>query len=193
MITSFVLRWALTVLFVVSAGLYARRAIADHRWQRRLAWSLHVLMAIAMIAMAWPVAMSIPTLLSILVFTAAALYFVYLGFFGPRIDHCFYHAVMMGAMVVMAVVMQPLAMPRMTAAGPGMAGRSMPMADAAASTAGSPAGSPAWASVLCGLAAVGFLGVALGSFLAVLRGPRRPYPDMLMSLSMGIAFAGMAI
>jgi len=193
LITSVVLHWALTVLFVVCVGLYARQAIGDHGWQPRLGWSLHVLMAIAMIAMAWPARMSIPTLVYVLVFTAGALYFVYLGLFGPRIDHSFYHAVMMGAMVAMAVVMQSSAMPGMTAASSSaLAGHSMPMANAA-SAVGSPAGSSAWEPVLCGLAAAGFMGVAVWSFLAALRGPRRPHATMLMSLGMGIAFAGIAI
>ena len=193
MITSLGLRWGLTLLFVACVGLYTRTAIGERVWQSRLGWSLHVLMAMAMIAMAWPVGMRIPALLYVLVFTAAALYFVYLGLFGPHVDHAFYHAVMMGAMVAMAAVMPSAAMPGMTVTSTSaMAGQHMPMAGAAATDSGSWS-SPAWASTLCGLAAAGFLGAALWSLVVLIRGPHRPYANLLMSFGMGVAFAGMAI
>ena len=193
MITSLGLRWGLTALFAVCVGLYTRQAIGAGGWQSRLGWSLHVLMAIAMIAMAWPLGMSVPMLLYVLVFTAAALYFVYLGLFGPHLNHAFYHAVMMGAMVVMAVVMQSGTMPGMTLTSTSaMAGHDMSMASAAATDAGSHLVSPPWLSVLCGLAATGFLGVALWSLVVLIQGPHRPYANLLMSLGMGVAFAVMA-
>jgi hypothetical protein len=193
LITILGLRWGLTVLFVVCAGLYTRQMFGERKWQPTLGWLLHVLMAIAMVAMAWPVGMRIPSLLYVLVFTAAALYFVYLGLFGPHVNHAFYHAVMMGAMVVMALLMQSAAMPGMTVTPTSaMAGHNMPMVHATATNTGS-SGSPVWGSTLCGLAAAGFVGVALWSFVVLIRTPHRPCADTLMSLGMGVAFAGMAI
>lgn len=194
MITSLALRWALTILFVVCTGLYGRQAIGARAWPPRLAWWLHVLMAVAMIAMAWPAGMGIPTLLYVPVFTVGALYFVYLGVFGPAVNHSFYHAVMMAAMVAMAVVM-PSAMSGMSAT-PGVPGMSampdMPMAGAGVAHAAGSAAPPAWVSVLCGLAAAFFLGVALWSFVVLIRGPQRSYANLLMTLGMGVTFAAMA-
>jgi hypothetical protein len=194
LVTGLGLRWGLSVLFVVCVGLYARQAIGEKAWQRKLGWSLHVVMALAMIAMAWPVGMRIPALLFVLVFTAAALYFVYFALFGPRIDHPVYHATMMGAMVVMAVVMQSAPMPGMTVTSTSpMGGHTMPMAGAAASAAGGASGSPAWAAVACGVLAAVFLIASLWSVVVVIRGPRRPYADLLMSLGMALAFSVIAI
>ena len=193
MITNLVLRWALSILFVVCIGLYGRQAIGARAWPQRFGWSLHVLMAVAMIAMAWPAAMSVPTLVYVLVFTAGALYFVYFGVFGPRVDHAFYHCVMMAAMVAMAVVMPSAAMPAMSSAAAIGAGHDMPMAGAGVTHAAGSWSSPVWVSVVCGLAAAGFLGAALGSFVVLIRGPQRPYANLLMTLGMGVTFAAMAV
>ncbi|HUO38896.1 MAG TPA: DUF5134 domain-containing protein [Mycobacterium sp.] len=187
------LRWALTILFVVSIGLYGRLAIRVRAPRQRVGWSLHVLMSAAMIAMAWPLGMSIPTLLYVLVFTAGALYFGYFGVFGPHVDHAFYHAAMMAAMVMMAVAMTSVAMPAMSSGLAMGAGHDMAMTGAGAPRAGGSWAAPTWVSVTCGVAAVGFLVVALWSFLVLVRGPQRPYANLLMSLGMGAMFAAMAI
>ena len=193
MITNLVLRWALTVLFALCIALYAREALATRAWQQKLAWSLHVLMAAAMIAMGWPAGMSVPTPVYVLVFTAAALYFVYLGLFGPPVAHALYHSVMMAAMVAMAVVMPYAAMPAMPSAAAMGSGHDMAMAGAGVSRAFASAASPVWVTVLCGLAAAGFVGAALWSLVVLIRGPHRPFANLLMSLGMGVAFAAMAI
>jgi hypothetical protein len=184
------LLWALTVLFVVCIALYGRQAIGAHMWQRRVGWWLHVLMSAAMIVMVWPVGMSVPALLYVLVFTAGALYFVYLGVFGPNVDHTFFHAVMMAGMVVMAVAMTSAAMPAMSSTPAMGAGHHMAMAGAGAQAAGygTP---PAWISVVGGVAAAGFLVAALWSYVVLIRGPQR-YANVLMSLGMAITFAAMA-
>src|SRR5208283_2857407 len=146
-----------------------------------------VLMAAAMIAMGWPAGMSVPTPVYVLVFTAAALYFVYLGLFGPPVAHALYHSVMMAAMVAMAVVMPYAAMPAMPSAAAMGSGHDMAMAGAGVSRAFASAASPVWVTVLCGLAA------ALWSLVVLIRGPHRPFANLLMSLGMGVAFAAMAI
>jgi hypothetical protein len=187
------LRWALTGVFLASIALYARQAVGAGSRQQRFGWWLHVLMAAAMIAMAWPAGMSIPTLLYVLVFTAAALYFVYFAVFGPRLDHTAYHAVMMAAMVAMAVVMPAAAMPTISSAAAMGSDAHMSMAGMASGHAGGAWAPPAWVSVTCGLATAGFLGAALWLFIVLIRGPRRGYADLLMSLGMGLAFATVAI
>ena len=193
MIDGAVLRWALTILFLLCIGLYGRQAFGARAWQQRVGWLLHVLMAAAMIAMVWPAGMRVPALLYVLVFTAAALYFVYLALFGPQVDHAFYHAVMMAAMVVMGVAMTSTAMPA-TSSTPAMgAGHHMAMADMGAAPSSGFGTPPTWVTVVSGLAAAGFLVVALWSLAALIRGPQRPYANLLMSLGMGIAFAAMAI
>jgi hypothetical protein len=189
-ITYLGVRWALTALLAGCVVLYARQVIADQAWHRKLAWSLHGLMAVAMIAMAWQARMASPMLPYVLVFTAASLYFVYLGVFGPHIDHALYHAVMMTAMVAMAVVMPSVAMPRTTSTS-AMAGHGMTMADAGVAAAS--VGSPTWVTVLGGLAGAGFVGAALWSFVALKHEPHRRYADVLMSLGMGVTFAAMAV
>jgi hypothetical protein len=187
------LRWALTGVFLASIALYARRAVGAGSWQQRFGWWLHVLMAAAMIAMAWPAGMSIPTLLYVLVFTAAALYFVYFAVFGPRLDHTAYHAVMMAAMVAMAVVMPAAAMPAMSSATAMGSDQHMSMAGMGSGYAGVSWTPPTWVSVTCGLATAGFLGAALWLFILLIRGPQRAYADLVMSLGMGLAFATLTI
>ncbi|GAB2668023.1 hypothetical protein GCM10027169_32370 [Gordonia jinhuaensis] len=186
----------LTVVFLACAGAYLRAALISRGWARG-AWACHVVMALAMVAMVWAWGMEIPLIVYVVVFTAAATYFVYLWL--ERIDcatgnHRLYHAVMMASMVLMALVMfapaagggtghagghrhssasdMPMSMPGMDAGGGGLA-TSM----------------PAWASAVAAIAATGYAVVALGIFYVIVRGPRRPYADLLMSAGMAGAFA----
>lgn len=114
-------------------------------------------------------------LLYVLVFSAGALYFVYLGVFGPAVDHPLCHGVMMAAMVVMAAVMPSSAMPAMASTAMG-AGDHMSMAGAGVSHAVGSGSPPAWVTAVCGLVAAGFLAAALWSVVLLIRGPRRPTP-----------------
>lgn len=194
MITNVGVRWGLTVLFLVCVGLYGRQAIgAPSSWQQRFGWWLHMPMAAAMIAMAWPAGMSIPTLLYILVFSAAALYFLYFAVFGAGVDHAFYHALMMAAMVAMAVVMPTDAMTGMSPATAMGAGHNVPMAGMGTVHSAATSAPPTWVSVACGLAAAGFVGAALWWLTMLIRGQQRLYATLLMSLGMGLTFAAMAI
>ena len=180
----------LTGVFAICAVLYLLQIHAARSWSVRLAWSLHALMAAAMIAMAWPFGMSISPIAYVLVFTACALYFAYAGLFKARLGHAWYHAAMMGSMVLMAVVMSASGMPGIPDADamgamPGMS--SAVRVDVAAG----PLAAPPWVVVTCGLAAALFLGAALWSFFVLVRGPQRPYANLLMTAGMGVAFAAL--
>jgi Domain of unknown function (DUF5134) len=186
------LRWTLTIVFVACIGLYGREMIRARIWQQRSGWSLHVLMAVAMVAMVWPAGMSIPVLLYVLGFSAAALYYVYLRVFGPQVDHAVYHTVMMAAMVAMAVVMGSATLPGMASAEAMGAGHDMAMPGAGPMPATAPGPSPAWATVLCGVGAAGFLGAAIWWLIVLIR-RKQPTPAyLLMALGMGTVFAVMA-
>jgi Domain of unknown function (DUF5134) len=187
-----ILQWTLTGIFAVCAVLYAAQVRAAGAWQPRVAWSLHSLMAVAMIAMAWPWGTNVSPLCYVLIFTAAALYFAYLGLFGERVGHTVYHGVMMASMVLMALAMSPSSMPNTANVG---AMGSMPGMDMAGGTdqGAGPPSTPAWVTLTCILAAALFIGAALWSFFVVVRGPQRPYANLLMTTGMGVAFAALAI
>ena len=183
MIDHSVLRWALTAVFAVAAVLFIGRDF-EHREVR----ILHALASVAMIAMLWPVGMSIPPVLYVLVFTACALYLAYLALYGAGLSHPVYHCVMMGAMAVMGLLMMPnTALPTATAQPTSGAlhahmagGTTMHMQ------------APGWFTAVCALLAVGFAVATLWWFYLLVRGPRRPFADILMALGMSAAFAAMA-
>jgi hypothetical protein len=183
-------RWTLTGVFALCAALYLVQIHAARAWPVRVAWSLHALMAAAMIAMAWPFGMSISPIAYVLVFTACALYFAYFGLFNARVGHALYHAAMMGSMVLMALVMSASVMPGTPDTDAMGAMPGMSRADRVDVTGG-PLAAPTWAVVTCGLAAAFFLGAALWSFFVLVRGPQRPYANLLMTAGMGVAFAAL--
>ena len=183
------LSWGLTGVFTVCAGMYLARVRSAAIWPTRVAWSLHALMAVAMVAMTWPWGTHVAPIAYVLIFTACALYFAYVGLFTTRVRHAVYHSVMMASMVLMALVMSPStasdapamgAMPGMTVAG-----------DAGAATGSSPTAT--WVFLTCGAAAVFFVGAALRSFHVVVRGPRRPVANLLMAVGMGVSFAALVV
>jgi ribose/xylose/arabinose/galactoside ABC-type transport system permease subunit len=178
----------LTTVFLTCIGLYLARVRSSVGWSSRAAWSLHAVMALAMIAMAWPWGMRFPVIFSVLVFTASALYFAYLGLFLGAVGHTPYHAAMMASMVVMSVAMSSA---RPISSG-GQAPRAMPGVDMARRVSVS-AATPAWVVFGCGAAAVAFFLATLTSFYALVRGPRRRWADVLMSAGMGVAFAALAV
>lgn len=127
MVVEPVARWALSAVFAVTAACYlyglaqpdqrgpGLRLVADD--------ALHVLMGVAMIAMLWSWGSAIPVMAYVLVFTAAASWFVARALFIPStgaagvgdppvapghhgfLGMAWYHAAMMGSMVWMAVAM----------------------------------------------------------------------------------------
>jgi Domain of unknown function (DUF5134) len=182
------IRWTLTGAFAICAGLYLAQIHAARAWPARVGWLLHVVMAAAMIAMTWPVGMSLAPVALVLLFTACALYFAFFGLFNARVGHGLYHAAMMGSMVLMAVVMSPSATPGVPGAD---AMGAMPGMSRAVDVPTQAAATPPWIVVSCSLAAAAFLGAALWSFYLLIRGPHRPYANLLMTAGMGVSFAAL--
>jgi hypothetical protein len=128
--------WLLTALFAATAAAYLYGALGRGRvWDVRCAVDdvLHVLMAVAMVVMVWPWGMRVPAMVYVLVFTAAALWFVSRALFpaattparhgSPRA--AWYHAAMMGSMVFMAAVMSVAMDPTAVGAQPAAADAAM--------------------------------------------------------------------
>lgn len=123
MISSMLLRVLLTVLFA-GTGLWCL-LVAVRRFPRlrppmtdRISWLAHAVMSAGMIAMAWPIGMSLPVSPQLVLFALITLWFLGLAVRGhrPCIGHGarrrlphMHHAAMMGAMVWMLAAM-PLAM-----------------------------------------------------------------------------------
>lgn len=187
--TTLALRSALTVVFVACAGLYVAQVLAADGWLARAAWSLHVLMAVAMVAVAWPWDSHISPIAYVLIFTAGALYFAYLALFAAGIGNTVYRGVMMTSMVLMVLAMPSTPLPAAQEVGAMGAVPGMDMAGGGAPRAAP--STPTWVIVACGGAAVFFLGAALRSFFVVIRGPRRPFADLLMAAGMGVSFAAL--
>lgn len=111
-------QWSFTVVFGLLSLFAAWRAVADRRRVLPLVGHvLHLVMAIAMAAMAWPWWSVVPVAPQVVLFAAAALWFTGVGVAqvtgrlpqqavgGHAPWHQFTHAAMMGAMVWMLVVM----------------------------------------------------------------------------------------
>jgi len=179
-------------------------------------------MGIAMITMLWPWGQGVPVMVYVLVFTAAALWFVSRALFAPAtsvggigdppltIGHhgvrgvAWYHAAMMAAMVWMAVVMTVImsTLPTYSASAPSspsspssMPGMSMPGMDMGST--GSGGGSmvvavASWIRVPSLLLAAGFVAAAIWLLSAGIRGRRAPHSVAAGAVS-GVMAAGMAV
>ncbi|WP_433294658.1 DUF5134 domain-containing protein [Pseudonocardia sp. CA-142604] len=181
--TDQVARWILSAAFAVAAGYYIARVAGQWRTRPRLGSTLgaglHALMGIAMIAMLWSAA--VPIMLYVTVFTGAMLWFVAEALFaGPAAGvpvasghDAWYHAMMMGSMVWMGVVMSTMPPPasaisdsgqmssdEMTSmAGMSMSGMTMPVPGSGGMDAMS--GLPIWTKPPCVLLAIVFCAAAI--------------------------------
>ncbi|MEE6170167.1 MULTISPECIES: DUF5134 domain-containing protein [unclassified Mycolicibacterium] len=177
-------RAALTVMFLVAALLYVVAVRAAAGWDRRSAWIVHAAGAVLMAAMMWPVGMAVPALAYLLLFSAGALYLVFVGLFRSAVAHWPHHALMMASMAAMLITMAPT-VPAVT--GKGMPAHGHAMVMSAAPTA--PTVTPPWLQVSTAtLAGLLFLSSARW-FYELIRGPQRPYADVLMAVAMGTYFA----
>lgn len=161
MIGDLALRWTVTVLFGVSFAWHLYRLVAQRdRWICTIERLLHIVMCAAMVVMAWPAGMSLPTVGPIVFFLAAAAWFVLVA------SHLFsgddgrlangYHAIMMAAVAWLYAVMAsgPLG-PRAHSPGDTMSsspdmkmtGMDMPVAAT---------GEPGWITTLNWIATIGF-------------------------------------
>lgn len=224
MVTEDVPRWVLSVAFAVAVGYYLGRMVTHRRYGARrsvLDEGLHALMGVAMIAMLWSWGSGIPIMAYVLVFTAAALWFVAEALFaghspatGPVVTgHCagpagnaWYHALMMASMVWMAVLLSAVSA---SATGGAAADDmvSMPDMGMAMSEPTSPSipmvPMPQWSRVSCAALAIVFCVAALrlivrGLRPVVSRRPTSASPPAvqlvggLMAAAMSATFAEMA-
>lgn len=160
-----VLRWIVTVFFGVSIAGYVYILVAQ-RGRRTCTVNhvLHLVMSAAMIAMAWPVGMGLPTVGPMVFFVLAALWFVLAAGRAPsatsdRLTNGYY-AVMMAAMAWMYAVMNG-GLPGQTGHSPdhtlsGSPGMKMPGTDISAPETSWPAPEPGWITAVNLTAAVGF-------------------------------------
>ncbi|UEA57918.1 DUF5134 domain-containing protein [Gordonia otitidis] len=142
MIDNLALRWVVTVLFAIAAALTVYAMVRQRlHWPAYVGHVLHLIMALAMIVMAWPFSMSWPTTGPMIFFIVAAVWFLATLAFPssvladaecgcgdvctcgahcgcvPATDSVFgrsvavYHAAMMGAMAWMYAVMNGSLLP----------------------------------------------------------------------------------
>jgi len=107
MIQDVTLRWVVTVLFVVSAGVYTQAMVVNRQSGADVIGnSLHAIMAVAMAVMAWPRGAELPTRAPMIFFLAAALWFAVITVrsAGHRVANG-YHVLMMLAMSWMYAAM----------------------------------------------------------------------------------------
>lgn len=116
MIEMYGLRWLVTALFMLAGG-YSSYCCVRPRWPvLRYCHGWHVIMCVAMMAMAWPWGMTLPIKPQLVIFICATLWFLWLGLSGgccasddpQRIRTRLamgYHALMMLAMGWMLWVM----------------------------------------------------------------------------------------
>ena len=118
MIPDPVLAWVFTVCFGATGVVSLVALVRSRTWTDRGSYFAHVLMSVSMAVMPWAWSMAIPALLQIVVFTAAALWYVGLAVLRPqthagpegpghhhRTGYRVYHGAMMAAMVWMSVLM----------------------------------------------------------------------------------------
>jgi hypothetical protein len=144
MIDDLLLRWVVTVLFVLSAAEWGFAAITQRRvWTAIVRYGLHFVMSVAMAVMVWPWGARFPTTGPAVFFLLAAVWFVVATTFvsektvAKRAEYG-YHALMMLAMAWMYAVMST----NMPADIP-MPDMNMPATDMPAS-----GGSPGWITTI---------------------------------------------
>ena len=179
---------ALTAVFVAAAMMYAFRVPAAQGWPRKSAWIVHVVAAAVMVIMIWPIGMAISPLFYLLFFTAAALAAVYLGLFLSAVGNWAYHAAMLGAMAVMPAAMTS---PAAASTTPAMGGQSHHMDMGSASVAAGQ--DPVWLQASAATLAVLLSASALWWLYALVRGPQRPWADVLMAGGMAVCFALLSV
>lgn len=208
LIDDLALRWIVTALFGVSIAGYVYILVAQHgRRTSIVEHLLHLAMSLAMIVMAWPVGMGLPTGGPIVVFLLAALWFV--GVAGrvcastrDRLTNGYY-AVMMTAMAWMYLVMNG-SLPRQTDHSPGHTPSGspdveMPGMDMSAPETSWAATEPGWITAVNWIATGGFAVAAvwwLYRYFADRRTnpvPHTAQPAHLVLLCQGFMAVGIAI
>lgn len=209
MIDDHALRWIVTVLFAASAAGYVSVLVAQHgRWRCIVNHLLHLVMSVAMIVMAWPVGIGLPTVGPMIFFVLAAVWFVLVA---ARASSCIpdrltngYNAAMMMTMVWMYAVMNG-SLPSRTghssdhalSGSPGVEMAGMDMSEPRMSwTAAEPSG---WISTVNWLTTIGFAVAALYwlyRYFAARRTNPMPHTAPLSSMGLlgqGFMAAGVAV
>ena len=203
MIDALLLRGVVTALFVATAVMFAIASWVHRRTAGYVvSGALHIVMAVAMIAMAWPQSAALPTTGPMVFFLLATVYFVIVVFAqaGHRMANA-YHAAMMLAMAWMYAVMSGNLAPApaegsVPAGGHGghhHAGHAMPDVDMAPPSAAT----PPFVTALNWVFTIGFV-IAAVVWLYVYFASRRGEPARPTTWFFGIAgqvtmAAGMAI
>jgi Domain of unknown function (DUF5134) len=196
MIHDIVLRWVVIGLFALTAVEYGVAVITKPRpWTSAVNHALHVVMAVAMVVMAWPWSTQLPTTGPAVFFLLAAVTFAAMAIFAIRTtsrrELYFYHGLMMLATAWMYVIMDSHLMPAGSSTQPDM---SMPGMDASAMNM--PArNSATWSSAVGWFGAVGFTAAAIfWTYRYVLDRRRKTAPRRsLGDLGQAMMAAGMAI
>lgn len=165
MIHDSTLRWVITGLFVLFAAQCGLAILTKPRpWTMAVNHGWHLVMAVAMAAMAWPWGAQLPTTGPAVLFLLAALWFVAMAVVAApargRLTVNGYHALMMVATAWMYATMDPhlLSAPPATP----MPGMEMPGMDMGAVNMPASSGHPVWFSAVNWLGAIGFAIAALG-------------------------------
>jgi Domain of unknown function (DUF5134) len=196
MIHDIVLRWVVIGLFALTAVEYGLAVITKPRpWTSAVNHALHVVMAVAMVLMAWPWSAQLPTTGPAVFFLLAAVTFAAMAIFAIRTtsrrELYFYHGLMMLATAWMYVIMDSHLMPAGSSTQPDT---SMPGMDVSAMNM--PArNSATWSSAVGWFGAVGFTAAAIfWTYRYVLDRRRKTAPRRsLGDLGQAMMAAGMAI
>lgn len=165
MIHDLILRWVVTGLFAISAAECARAILTTHRaGTRAVSHGWHLLMAVAMAAMAWPWGARLPTTGLAAFFLLGAGWFVAVAVVTARTRGRLalngYHALMMLATAWMYATMNPHLLKSQPATS--MPGTDMPGMDMGAAHVSASSGHPVWVSAMNWLGAIGFAVAAVG-------------------------------
>ncbi|MGO9654217.1 DUF5134 domain-containing protein [Mycobacterium sp.] len=158
MIHDIVLRWVVIGLFALTAVGYGVAVIAKPRpWTSAVNHALHVVMAVAMVVMAWPWSTRLPTTGPAVFFLLAAVTFAAMAIFAVRTtsrrELYFYHGLMMLATAWMYAIMDRHLMPAGSSTQPDM---SMPGMDMSAMNMPATHETPLWVSAVGWIGAAGF-------------------------------------
>jgi|SRR5208283_3871552 len=164
MIHHLALRWLVIGLFVLSAAVFGLVIVTKRRpWTSVVSHALHVVMAVAMVVMAWPWSAQLPTTGPAVFFLLAAVWFVTLAVVEARTTPLRalngYHALMMLATAWMYAIMNGHLLPvRSSSQQPDMSmpGMDMPGMDMAPMNTPISSGSPLWFSAVNWIGTVGF-------------------------------------
>ncbi len=163
MIHDLALRWVVIGLFALTAAEYGVAVITKPRpWTSAVNHALHVVMAVAMVVMAWPWRTQLPTTEPAVFFLLAAVTFAAMAIFAVRTttrrELYVYHGVMMLSTAWMYAIMDSHLMPTRSSPQPDMA---MPGMDMSAMSMPATHESPTWYSSLGWIGGVSFAVAAI--------------------------------